>query len=121
MNRIFFIAVLLNLSIATAYADEYRPAYLEFKQTKYLKERKAEFYTEKPVQIEVSGNYHQLGMFVSRVSSLPRIVTLHNYKITAPKSRNKDANNTRLTLNITAKTYRYDSSSDDSACARSGS
>ena len=54
---------------------------LEFKETKYLKERKAEFYTEKPVSIEVSGNYHQLGLFVSRVSSLPRIVTLHDLTI----------------------------------------
>ncbi len=33
MNRFFFMVVILSFSIVTAYADEYRPAYLEFKQT----------------------------------------------------------------------------------------
>jgi len=88
---------------------------LEFQETKYLSERKAEFYTEKPVSIQVSGDYHQLGMFVSRVASLPRIVTLHDYTIS--KSKSKNDTNDRLSLQITAKTYRYDSSADKSACS----
>ena len=33
MIRIFCSVILLLVSIATAHADEYRPAYLEFKQT----------------------------------------------------------------------------------------
>ena len=90
---------------------------LDFEETKYLKERRSEFYTEKPVSITVSGNYHQLGKFVSRVSSLPRIVTMHNYKISKAKAK-KGEKNDRLTLNITAKTYRYDSNTDTSACAK---
>jgi len=90
---------------------------LDFEETKYLKERRSEFYTEKPVSITVSGNYHQLGKFVSRVSSLPRIVTMHDYKISKAKAKKGD-NNDRLTLNITAKTYRYDSNTDTSACAK---
>ena len=91
---------------------------LEFKETKYLKERKAEFYTEKPVQIQVTGDYHQLGMFVSRVSSLPRIVTMHDYTITASKKTRGVDNAGKLSLSITAKTYRYDSSADKSACKK---
>jgi len=90
---------------------------LEFQETKYLKERKAEFYTEKPVQIQVTGSYHQLGMFVSRVSSLPRIVTMHDYGITPLKANKVDRSEGRLALSITAKTYRYDSSADKSACS----
>lgn len=90
---------------------------LEFQETKYLQERKAEFYTEKPVSIQVSGNYHQLGMFVSRVSSLPRIVTLHDYTISPMKGTAKQDTGDRLSLSITAKTYRYDSSADKSACS----
>ncbi len=94
---------------------------LEFKETKYLKERRSEFYTEKPVSIEVSGNYHQLGMFVSRVSSLPRIVTLHDYTISSSKAargaKKKNASD-RLSLKITAKTYRYDTTADTSACKK---
>ncbi len=91
---------------------------LEFEETKYLKEKKAEFYTEKPVSIRVKGNYHQLGKFVSRVSSLPRIVTMHDYSIKPTKSKTGD--DIQLTLAITAKTYRYDSSADKTACNKKG-
>lgn len=89
---------------------------LEFQETKYLKEKPSEFYTEKPVSIQVTGDYHQLGMFVSRVASLPRIVTLHDYSIKNAKGAKGEAN--RLSLSITAKTYRYDSSADKGACAK---
>lgn len=89
---------------------------LEFKETRYLKERKAEFYTEKPFSIEVLGDYHQLGLFVSRVSSLPRIVTLHDLSIEAPKRRGSQAQTDKLTLKVRAKTYRYDAETDDSVC-----
>ncbi|MBT8448377.1 MAG: type 4a pilus biogenesis protein PilO [Gammaproteobacteria bacterium] len=91
---------------------------LEFKATKYLKERKAEFYTEKPVSIEVTGNYHQLGLFVSRVSSLPRIVTLHDLSIAKPKGSGRQAQSDTLTLKVLAKTYRYDSETDNSVCSQ---
>jgi len=91
---------------------------LAFEQTKYLKERPSEFYTEKPVSITVSGNYHQLGKFVSRVSSLPRIVTLHSYQITRAKAKQKNDDIGRLKLSITAKTYRYDSKSDTGVCGK---
>jgi len=92
---------------------------LEFKETKYLKEKKSEFYTVKPVSIEVTGDYHQLGMFVSRVSSLPRIVTLHNYTINKLKATKKgSASKGSLVLKILARTYRYDAASDDGVCAK---
>ena len=93
---------------------------LEFQETKYLKERKAEFYTEKPVSIQVSGNYHQLGMFVSRVSSLPRIVTMHDYSISKVKKSKNKSDEGRLSLKITAKTYRYDSNVDKNTCSKRG-
>lgn len=64
-------------------------------------ERAEEFYVELPIQIEVTGTYHDLGTFVSGIASLPRIVTLHDFKIT------QDAKSTALKMTITAKTYRY--------------
>ncbi len=91
---------------------------LEFQETKYLKEQRSDFYTEKPVSISVTGDYHQLGMFVSRVASLPRIVTLHDYVITKNKTKKTNVNKGSLTLNITAKTYRYDSSTDTGICTK---
>ncbi len=61
-----------------------------------------EFYVELPISISASGSYHDLGAFVSSMAALPRIVTLHDFTISAPKG---DANN--LQIYIIAKTYRY--------------
>ena len=61
-----------------------------------------EFYVELPIAIVASGSYHDLGAFVSGMAGLPRIVTLHDFTISA----NGD-NSAALSMNITAKTYRY--------------
>jgi type IV pilus assembly protein PilO len=66
-------------------------------------EQKKEFYAELPIKISLTGSYHQFGEFVSGIAALPRIVTLHDIEI---KSANKDAYD-QLTLDLTAKTYRY--------------
>ena len=63
-------------------------------------ERASEFYIELPIKIDVTGDYHDFGSFVSGVAALPRIVTLHDYSIT-------QTNGTLLNLVIEAKTYRY--------------
>jgi type IV pilus assembly protein PilO len=67
-------------------------------------EVKRDFYAELPIKIRLSGNYHEFGNFVSGIAALPRIVTLHDITIT-PES--KDGSADRLTLDVTAKTYRY--------------
>lgn len=66
-------------------------------------ERAAEFYIELPIKIAVSGGYHDFGAFVSGIASMPRIVTLHDYKIVPNKE------GTALDMDISAKTYRYKS------------
>lgn len=66
------------------------------------KEKAREFYIELPIAIVASGSYHDLGAFISGMASLPRIVTLHDFTITAQKG---DPNN--LNMKILAKTYRY--------------
>jgi len=62
-----------------------------------------DFYAEKPITISLSGGYHEIANFVSGVAALPRIVTLHDINITPDSKDNYD----RLTLQVTAKTYRY--------------
>jgi len=62
-----------------------------------------EFYAEKPITISLSGGYHEIANFVSGVAALPRIVTLHDISITPDDKTSFD----RLTLQVTAKTYRY--------------
>ena len=66
-------------------------------------EEKRDFYAELPIKIRLTGSYHQFGSFVSGIAALPRIVTLHDIEI---KPESKDAYD-QLTLNVTAKTYRY--------------
>ena len=62
-----------------------------------------DFYAEKPIKIRLSGAYHEIANFVSDVAALPRIVTLHDINIS---SGNKDVFD-ELTIEVTAKTYRY--------------
>ncbi len=64
---------------------------LEFEEIKLLPEVAQQFYIELPIQISVVGGYHDLATFVSGVSSLPRIVTLHDFEIkpVAPGSTSK--------------------------------
>ncbi len=75
---------------------------LEIKSIKLQPEQTKEFYVELPINIEVTGTYHDFGTFVSGIASLPRIVTLHDFKITSdPKAQGV------LSMSISAKTYRY--------------
>ena len=62
-----------------------------------------DFYAEKPITISLSGGYHEIANFVSGIAALPRIVTLHDINITPDNPDNFDS----LTLQVTAKTYRY--------------
>jgi len=59
-----------------------------------------EYYAELPIAIKVTGRYHDIGAFASDIANLSRIVTLNNLSI-VPKP------DTTLTLDATAKTFRY--------------
>jgi len=59
-----------------------------------------EFYAELPVNIKVTGNYHDLGAFASDVAKMPRIVLLTDVKLDPPKDG-------LLSMEAVAKTYRY--------------
>jgi type IV pilus assembly protein PilO len=59
-----------------------------------------DYYAELPISVKVSGRYHDLGAFASDIANLPRIVTLNNLSIQSTKDLT-------LTLDATAKTFRY--------------
>lgn len=75
---------------------------IEFVLFKPEAEQFTEFYAELPIKIKMTGTYHQFGSFVSGVAALPRIVTLHDIFIRSGKKEND-----LLTMDLTAKTYRY--------------
>jgi len=60
----------------------------------------SEFYAELPINIRITGNYHELGAFASDIAKLPRIVTLNDININPAKDGT-------LAMDAVAKTYRY--------------
>jgi type IV pilus assembly protein PilO len=64
-----------------------------------VQERMADFYAELPINVRITGNYHDMGAFASDVAQLPRIVTLNDVAIANDKGV--------LTLDAVAKTFRY--------------
>ncbi len=80
---------------------------LSFRSIDLQPEVRHEFYVEKPIRISVTGSYHDIGSFVSDVADLSRIVTLHDFEITPQgNARGPEAGGV-LSMNILAKTYRY--------------
>ena len=73
---------------------------LTFIRINWEPEIEKEFYTELPIKIEVIGDYHQFGNFVSEVAKLPRIVSLHDFVIQSREEGNQS-------FSVVAKTYRY--------------
>ena len=63
-------------------------------------ESQREFYAELPIQVKVTGSYHDMGAFASDVGQLSRIVTLNDVAI---QTDNKGT----LTMDATARTFRY--------------
>ncbi|GAB2870563.1 type 4a pilus biogenesis protein PilO [Pseudoduganella ginsengisoli] len=61
-----------------------------------------DYYAELPINIKVTGNYHDIGAFASDMANLPRIVTLNNMQLASPVSGGNI-----LTLDAVAKTFRY--------------
>jgi type IV pilus assembly protein PilO len=70
-------------------------------------ENRKDFYAELPIAIRLIGNYHEMGNFASGIAALPRIVTLHDVEIVPATAVGRDGAAGDLTLNVTAKTYRY--------------
>jgi type IV pilus assembly protein PilO len=58
-----------------------------------------DFYSELPINIQVIGKYEELSLFVSGLAALPRIVTVHDVKIT-PVGKDDT-----MTMDATVKTY----------------
>jgi type IV pilus assembly protein PilO len=62
-------------------------------------EKMADFYAELPINIKITGNYHDIGAFASDVAALPRIVTLNDVAISNERGT--------LSMDAVAKTFRY--------------
>ncbi|MDB5869630.1 MAG: Pilus assembly protein PilO [Polaromonas sp.] len=59
-----------------------------------------DYYAELPIAVRVTGRYHDMGTFAADIANLSRIVTLNNISMLPAKDGN-------LTMDATAKTFRY--------------
>ena len=71
---------------------------------KPLAEKPQQFYAEIPVDIAVQGTYHNVGVFLDKISKLPRVVSVNNIKMDSPKQTGGE-----MLLNSTFQlvTYRF--------------
>lgn len=74
---------------------------LEFRLFKPAAPVQKDFYSELPINIQVIGRYEELGLFVSGLAALPRIVTVHDVNI-KPESKLKEGT---MLMNAVVKTY----------------
>ena len=69
-----------------------------------------EWYHEFPIAMNVTGRYHDLGMFLDRVSKYSRIINVDGLTIQAITAGNKS-----ITAQFTATTFVYDDTKDVAA------
>jgi type IV pilus assembly protein PilO len=60
-----------------------------------------DYYAELPIDIKITGSYHDIGAFAADMANMPRIVTLNSMNLNAGKDGGT------LTLDAVAKTFRY--------------
>ena len=61
-----------------------------------------DFYAEKPISIEITGNYHNLGIFFDRLSNFSRLFSIEDFSI---KSLRVQSETSTISAKLTAKTY----------------
>ncbi|WP_294253102.1 type 4a pilus biogenesis protein PilO [Propionivibrio sp.] len=76
---------------------------LQFELFKPGQEISKDFYAELPINVRLTGSYHDFGAFAGDIGRLSRIVTLNNISITT----NPQAKDGSLVMDAVTKTFRY--------------
>jgi type IV pilus assembly protein PilO len=66
-----------------------------------------EVYTEWPIDMEVVGTYHNMGMFLDKIRQLPRIVNISNLKISGRAAEGEQSFTASVGATYTATTFVY--------------
>ena len=80
-------------------ASDSRLTIVKFDPKKWINK---EFHAERPIEIEIIGNYHNLGTFFSRLSRLSRLFNVEGFTL---KALRRQENDSTITANWTAKAY----------------
>ena len=81
---------------------------LEILLFKPSKEVKKNFYAEIPVELKLSGTYHDFGLFFEKIANLSRIVNVADLEIQKIKEKSKEKSvRNLLEASCKAKTYKF--------------
>lgn len=78
---------------------------LEVLRFRPLAEVRKGFYAEVPVQLSLSGSYHEVALFFQAVGNLSRIVNIGNLTMGSPKIQ--EGRPAELSINCLATTFRF--------------
>ncbi len=81
-----------------------KDAGLEFKAFRPRDEIAKDFYAEVPIEVEFSGDYHDIARFFDKVSKLPRIVNVSQLEM---EIAGQETDSTRLKVHGEATTFRF--------------
>ena len=77
---------------------------LEIAQVSPGQESNANFYAQIPIRVQVSGNYHEVAMFLQEIANMRRIVNVNNIKLGGAQAR---GDKMILTSDFLATTFRF--------------
>jgi type IV pilus assembly protein PilO len=66
-----------------------------------------DFYAQIPVDMKVTGKYHQIGIFFDKLSKLPRIINIENLTLLSTKTKKTKSNLAILDASFIAKTFKF--------------
>lgn len=77
---------------------------LSFEQMEWQPRTRADWIYEIPLEIELTGDYANIGEFSAAVARMPRVVSLQNFKL---HKSEKSSLGEQLKFAVSAKTYRF--------------
>jgi type IV pilus assembly protein PilO len=66
-----------------------------------------EIYTEYPIDLDVTGTYHNVGAFLDRIRQMPRIVNINSLRLASRASEGEAASRASVGATYTATTFVY--------------
>ncbi len=76
------------------------------------------FYTEYPVDVKVTGTFHQLGTFLSLLANAPRLITVENLQILGTQQGVEEGQIYTITAQFVLKTYAFSKESQKATTAQ---
>ena len=78
-----------------------------------------EFYAEQPIEVAITGDYHNLAIFFDRLNTFQRLFNIENFSIKAIRDQT-DANTISAEWNVKTYIYREEETTEETANQQTG-